>query len=191
MAGSHAVLFSLSSTAFGSVSSCNATDGCWAEGCALPLAWKTTAQSARLWILLERRAQLLVPPLLRHATSCVSKRLPRGAAARAAGARTWYSVSQAGRGGITIGRRSKTQAHTTAEGAVAAALSLRGAARNAESTPSRSTDDATTQPEGVPCAAASRRSGEVRLSARRNTCAAEAARSIRRRPAAVQRQCSA
>ena len=140
-------------------------------------------QRACLWILLERRAQLLVPPLLRRATPCVSTRLACRVACRVAcrsWSRTWYSVSHAGRGGITIGRRSRTQAHTTAAGAVAAALSLRGAARNAENTPSRSTDDASTQPEAAPCTAASRNSGgEVQLSVRRSTCAAEAARSIR------------
>ena len=78
-----------------------------------------------------------------------------------------------------MGRRSNTQAHTTADGGVAAALSLRGAVRDAKSTPSRSTDNASKQPEGAPCSAASRSSGgEVQLSARRSTRAAEAARSI-------------
>jgi hypothetical protein len=45
-------------------------------------------QRARLWILLERRAQLLVPPLLRHATTCVSTQLAWRVAWRVA-CRSW------------------------------------------------------------------------------------------------------
>jgi len=109
----------------------------------------------------------------------------RVVAAPRASAHAWYSVSQAGRGGITIGRRSKTQAHTTADGAVVPIL--RGAVRNAERAPSRSRD-ASPQPKSVPCTAASRRSGgDVQLSARRSTRAAKGARSI---PEAAQLLCS-
>ena len=191
MAGSHAVLFSLSSTALGVVSSCAANSRRQP-----PRLGGASATHACLRVLLERVAQLLVPPVL-HETACTFSQAPatRGGDARAAlSTRTWYSVSHAGCGGSTIGRRSRTQAHTTAAGVVAAALSLRCAVRqlcSAESAPRPAALDRSAADRAPCAAAASLRSGKAQPCARRSSRAAEATRSIAATPRhpAVGREC--